>query len=115
MRERAEGRGRLIALTACLPKSATRKFLTMRVGRALRLMWTDLVFFLHHTQLDRLWAKWQIPEGRASKYVRSAARGSHEQASLADLISMGGLAPDVRAEDIIDAQARELCYRYQHR
>lgn len=80
--------------------------------RIVKLTLIDPVFFLHHTQLDRLWSKWQSQEGRAAKYVGSAAHDSQEQASLTDLIPMGGLAPDVRVQDIISTQAGELCYNY---
>ncbi|KAL2217410.1 hypothetical protein M432DRAFT_516476, partial [Thermoascus aurantiacus ATCC 26904] len=75
----------------------------------------DPVFFLHHTQLDRLWWKWQQiePQEQLTEYSGEAAYvDDSKDATLDDLIPLGGLAPDVRVRDIIDTESGLLCYRY---
>ena len=74
----------------------------------------DPVFFLHHTQLDRLWWRWQRanPKARLAQYVGKAAHGSGEKASLKDAIPMGDLAQSVLVSDIMDTESKLLCYRY---
>lgn len=73
------------------------------------------MFSLHHTQLDRLWWKWQQiePQKQLTEYLGEAAYvDDSKDATLDDLIILGGLAPDVRVRDIIDTESVLLCYRY---
>ncbi|MCJ1446932.1 MAG: hypothetical protein MMC23_007440, partial [Stictis urceolatum] len=74
----------------------------------------DPVFFLHHTQIDRLWWKWQDMdvEKRMWQYRGQKSHTSKEPASLTDIISMGGLAPDIVVESIIDTEGSLLHYSY---
>ena len=74
----------------------------------------DPVFFLHHGQLDRLWWTWQGMDGRKRRRVYSGKRShnSSEDASLDDVIPMGGLAPDTTVGSIIDTESGLLCYSY---
>ncbi|KAL8710083.1 MAG: hypothetical protein Q9225_007361, partial [Loekoesia sp. 1 TL-2023] len=64
----------------------------------------DPVFFLHHTQLDRMWWRWQhaMPEKRTEEYAGKASTDSNKKATLADMLYMGGLAPDIRVSDIMN-------------
>jgi tyrosinase len=71
------------------------------------------VFFLHHTQLDRLWWKWQTLHPEISTdYDGVTAHHMQERASLDDVLRMGGLAPDVAVAEIIDTHSGLLRYRY---
>lgn len=74
----------------------------------------DPVFFLHHGQLDRLWWTWQGMDERKRRRVYSGktSHNSSKDASLDDIIPMGGLAPDTTVGNIIDTQSGVLCYRY---
>lgn len=74
----------------------------------------DPVFFLHHTQLDRLWWTWQQrdPQNRKWQYRGLAAHNFTDPASLTDVIPMGGLAPDIKVAEIIDTESDLLCYIY---
>lgn len=76
----------------------------------------DPVFFLHHTQLDRLWWKWQQvdPKTRLEDYSGKAAYAyeSNSEASLKDSLPVGDLAPDVRVGNIMSTESELLCYRY---
>ena len=82
----------------------------MRLGSVDSLV--DPVFFLHHTQLDRLWRLWQERDldKHLWQYDGYASHKSEEEASLDDVIPMGGLGPDVFVKDIMDTRAGMLCY-----
>lgn len=75
---------------------------------------TDPVFFLHHTQLDRLWWTWQQrkPQQRLTEYGGKARHNSSKAATLEDIIPMGDLAPDVEVSSIMDTMGKLLCYKY---
>lgn len=74
----------------------------------------DPIFFLHHTQLDRLWFKWQQLDTtrRLRQYEGPLVKNSTERASTMDLVPMGGIAPDRPVAEIIDPHAGGLCYSY---
>ena len=74
----------------------------------------DPVFFLHHTQLDRLWWLWQQKDikNRLHQYRGAAASKSLEQASVKDLLPMGKLINDIEVMDILDTESGILCYNY---
>lgn len=74
----------------------------------------DPVFFLHHTQLDRLWWLWQQrqPNRGLDSYGGHKERHSVEMASLDDDLHYKGLAPDVKVKDVMDIENGMLCYQY---
>ncbi|KAI9376528.1 hypothetical protein BJX61DRAFT_538767 [Aspergillus egyptiacus] len=75
------------------------------------------LFFLHHAQVDRLWWKWQqeSPSDRQFDYSGQAAHLNATdvrfEASLDDVLLMGGLVEDVRVHDVMATDGR-LCYQY---
>lgn len=75
---------------------------------------SDPIFFLHHTQLDRLWWMWQQADihKRQTEYLGKAANNSTKVASLGDIIPMGGLSADIEVAEIMNTEADLLCYRY---
>ena len=74
----------------------------------------DPIFFLHHTQLDRLWWLWQRrqPGNGLTAYSGRKERHSIEMASMEDLIETQGLAEPVKVADLMDIQGELLCYDY---
>ncbi|KAH8596220.1 hypothetical protein B0O99DRAFT_571195 [Bisporella sp. PMI_857] len=74
----------------------------------------DPIFFLHHSQLDRLWWKWQKqnPVIRLSEYTGKSRNGSVEMAAMSDILPMGGLAPDMTVSTVMDTESEFLCYTY---
>ena len=83
----------------------------------------DPIFFLHHTQLDRLWWLWQQrnPADRTMLYEGHKERHSTEKAGLGDAIEMKGLDVDVTVRQVMNTQGKTiwkvnneelLCYRY---
>jgi len=49
---------------------------------------------------------------RGRMYNGMMSHNSTKDASLRDIISMGGLAPDTTVENIIGTENGLLCYRY---
>jgi tyrosinase len=49
---------------------------------------------------------------RLSEYTGKARSDSKDAASLSDVLPMGGLAPDIRASDVMNTESDFLCYRY---
>jgi len=80
----------------------------------------DPVFYLHHAQVDRLWWMWQHQGDGSNMYeyegtgenTRVYTNITHTQSSLDDFISIGQLADDVRAKDLMSTQSDMLCYIY---
>ncbi|KAF2272786.1 Di-copper centre-containing protein, partial [Westerdykella ornata] len=74
---------------------------------------SDPVFFLHHTQLDRLWWNWQRMNGsRLTDYSGVRTHNGKEPASSFDLLLMGGLAPDIPVAEVLHTTSNRLCYIY---
>ena len=80
----------------------------------------DPVFFLHHTQVDRLWWIWQQrnPGLRMSQYqgptdnIRLHANATGSNSTIEDVISLGTLAQNVYVKDMMSTQSDLLCYGY---
>ncbi|KAK4455207.1 monooxygenase [Podospora aff. communis PSN243] len=77
----------------------------------------DPLFFLHHTQVDRLWWLWQQqnPSARTMAYegTRPLPDGlAGPPATLNDPLLMAGLAPDGIVRDYMDVKGGKLCYTY---
>lgn len=66
---------------------------------------SDPVFFLHHTQLDRMWWEWQ----RRQKLRGTGIEGP---GNLDYLYPYGGLAPDKKVREIMSTESDLLCYTY---
>lgn len=80
-------------------------------------MHADPVFFLHHTQVDRLWWIWQQknPTIRSQEYNGPTVNFKHNNsgvASLDDMLYMGGLGKAVQVRDVMRTDTDLLCYRY---
>ncbi|KAI8931396.1 hypothetical protein NX059_011726 [Plenodomus lindquistii] len=75
----------------------------------------DPLFFLHHSQIDRLWANWQAlkPETRTMDFAGNRyARSTDMDATLDDNMSFMGLIPDAKVSDAMSIQTSRLCYSY---
>lgn len=65
----------------------------------------DPVFFLHHTQLDRLWWQWQTRHS-------SSLRGSREDDWVNEQFLFEGFAQDVKMSEVMNTESDLLCYSY---
>lgn len=77
-------------------------------------MSVDPVFFLHHVNLDKIWAQWQRKDlqKRLSAYNGKASNHSEEAAGLTDILDMGGLSRNVQVADVMDTEGGQFCYGY---
>ena len=77
----------------------------------------DPLFFLHHTQVDRLWWIWQQqnPGARTFAYngnIPNPDGSAGAAVTLNDKLPMGGLAADGIVRDVMDVKNAKLCYKY---
>ncbi|KAG8723370.1 hypothetical protein FRC09_003634 [Ceratobasidium sp. 395] len=81
----------------------------------------DAMFFLHHQNIDRLWAQWQGRGSRLQEYGGNTIQGQSQTddskyplAQLSDVMPMMGIRghPDMRVSDVMDTQGGFLCYKY---
>ncbi|KAB5593710.1 hypothetical protein CTheo_2893 [Ceratobasidium theobromae] len=77
-------------------------------------------FFLHHQQIDRIWALWQGRNAtRLQDYAGNTVQGQDPKdgsqfplANLTDALPMQGIRdlPDVTVADVMDTMSDKLCY-----
>lgn len=79
----------------------------------------DPVFWLHHTQVDRLWSMWQQrnPQKRLKEFHGPKTDFRHHEVEdgesfVTDVLPMAGLGEDVTVQDVMDTAGGLLCYRY---
>ncbi|KAK3309387.1 uncharacterized protein B0T15DRAFT_481108 [Chaetomium strumarium] len=75
----------------------------------------DPLFFLHHTQVDRLWWLWQQQDPAARTTAFGGPRTQDEdslEATLEDVMPFLGLAEDVQVSELMTTQSGRLCYVY---
>ncbi|KAF4551773.1 Tyrosinase-like protein 3 [Elsinoe fawcettii] len=79
----------------------------------------DPLFFLHHTQIDRLWYLWQQvdPQVRETEYSGYRTQEQFdgttpELAEKSDVMRMWGLAEEVKVEDFLSTTNERVCYEY---
>ncbi|QRV80132.1 tyrosinase [Ceratobasidium sp. AG-Ba] len=81
----------------------------------------DALFFLHHQNIDRLWAKWQGRGSRLREYAGNTVQGQDPTddwrfplAKLSDKMIMKRIRdlPDIRVADVMDTMSDNLCYVY---
>ncbi|KAK1831521.1 hypothetical protein QBC39DRAFT_92827 [Podospora conica] len=75
----------------------------------------DPLFFLHHTNVDRLWWLWQqkSPQTRTNAYNGYRIDGSDSApASLDDVLPMMKFAADRKVREFMDVKSAGLCYTY---
>jgi len=81
----------------------------------------DPTFYLHHTQLDRLWWIWQMQDLNkrlfdVTKTRTMANRPPSENGTLDDFSNLGVLAGDVKVRDLMSTMGGmggKLCYIYE--
>lgn len=72
------------------------------------------MFFLHHTNLDRLWSKWQASTaGGRSAYAGPKYDAAEAPAvALEDMLNVGGLLPSISVAAVMDTTDGIFCYEY---
>ncbi|KAK0388453.1 hypothetical protein NLU13_4697 [Sarocladium strictum] len=74
----------------------------------------DPIFYLHHTQLDRLWWLWQARDKKTRTKDYGGQGDGDKEVALTDILPMAGLDADIPVADIMDTEAGGLCYRYMY-
>ncbi|KAE9375970.1 Di-copper centre-containing protein [Stipitochalara longipes BDJ] len=73
----------------------------------------DPLFFLHHTQLDRLWWLWQKESpNRIREYNGRMESNSDQPASVNDRLPMDSLGVTIEVQDVLSTESSTLCYVY---
>ncbi|CAE6523734.1 unnamed protein product [Rhizoctonia solani] len=82
----------------------------------------DALFFLHHQQIDRLWAQWQgRNDTRLQDYRGNTVQGQGDTdgsryplAKLTDKLPTQGIRglPDLTVGEVMDTMSDKLCYVY---
>ena len=75
---------------------------------------SDPIFFLHHTQVDRLWYLWQQADlkNRMMAYEGGNGVPGGGAAKLEDIFPLAGLAENKMVSDLMDTMSGGLCYTY---
>lgn len=110
----------------------TRQMVRRCFGPSLKLLttnWlrecTDPLFFLLHSQLDRIWAAWQAFNSKNRYAIGGGVdqdlsnfdahpAGTGTPVTKDTVLYMSNLGPDAKVEDILDIQGGLLCYEYDN-
>ncbi|KAM7193255.1 hypothetical protein V8F33_007955 [Rhypophila sp. PSN 637] len=72
----------------------------------------DPIFFLHHAMVDKVWWQWQQRDPQNRTFAYKGVRNDGQNATLADVMPMLGLAADGVVRDYMDTKGGALCYVY---
>ena len=75
----------------------------------------DPIFYLHHTNLDRIWRKWQEIDPSSRLYQvsgRSSITPPYQNVTLDFGLDMGGFAPTKPIREVMDIHSGPMCYTY---
>ncbi|KJA26867.1 hypothetical protein HYPSUDRAFT_132147 [Hypholoma sublateritium FD-334 SS-4] len=81
----------------------------------------DPLFYLHHANLDRIWAEWQSANasrltdisGPVTQFGYPFGNATNTQnVTLVFPLSLGVIAPNVTVGDVMNTQGNTLCYTY---
>jgi len=83
----------------------------------------DPVFFLHHGQLDRVWAAWQAHDQRNRNAIAGGVvqdpdhfdahpLGTGTPVTKDTVLYMAGVGPDAKVKDVLSTTGGYLCYQY---
>ncbi|KAJ8462778.1 hypothetical protein ONZ45_g17812 [Pleurotus djamor] len=90
----------------------------LSVGGEMNDRWSspgDPVFYLHHTNLDRIWWMWQsrdMDKRLTDMSGRATEEPPYVNVTLEFELKMGPLAPLVPIRDVMDIRRTPLCYKY---
>lgn len=76
----------------------------------------DPIFFLHHANLDRYWAKWQGTDEKRIFDIggpKNAHQTNGPQTTLKDKLEMGEVGPTIDVEEVMNTRNDRLCYVYE--
>ncbi|KAI6383326.1 hypothetical protein MCOR25_000246 [Pyricularia grisea] len=75
----------------------------------------DPIFFLHHAFIDRIWWEWQNVDRDTRVYeLAGKVNDRNKRITLDYVLTMRGIQPDVRVQDVMDTYGDTLCYTYDY-
>ena len=77
-------------------------------------MSVDPIFYLHHSQLDRVWWLWQMRDKKDRVHDYGGIGDNDKNVTLADVLPLAGLDQDLTVADIMDTEGGGMCYRYMY-
>ncbi|KAI5841724.1 hypothetical protein BZA05DRAFT_464252 [Tricharina praecox] len=75
----------------------------------------DPIFFLHHTNVDRLWWTWQQadPDTRLTEYSGNRYQNDADtEATITDPVPMVGITDDTVVSELMSTETGPFCYTY---
>jgi tyrosinase len=75
---------------------------------------TDPIFYLHHSQLDRLWWLWQQRDLQNRLHDYNGEGDSDRNVTLQDTLPLAGLDEDITVLSIMGTESGGMCYRYMY-
>jgi tyrosinase len=99
------------------PSSSVAQYLTSPSNMS------DPIFFLHHTQLDRIWAVWQAHDQHNRNAIAGGViqdpdhfdahpLGTGTPVTEDTILYMAGVGPDAKVHDVLSTIGDYLCYQY---
>jgi len=76
---------------------------------------SEPLFFLHHSQIDRLWTKWQSQNPSRLTEITGPILPftSGPMVTLATILNLDVLSKNLTIADVMNTMGGALCYTYQ--
>ncbi|KAI8822694.1 uncharacterized protein EV422DRAFT_410468 [Fimicolochytrium jonesii] len=77
----------------------------------------DVLFFLHHNNVDRTWARWQTANPTLAATYNGPSNPASEamDAKATDMMPFGGLYPDIPVNKVFSTTSGDiLCYKFSN-
>jgi tyrosinase len=89
-------------------------FSNLHVQKAVPNKYIDPVFFLHHTQLDRLWWMWQQADYalRVEKISGKRIDNATDVETSNTALNISVFGPAIKAHETLDTKKKLFCYEY---
>ena len=74
----------------------------------------DPLFYMHHTNLDRIWWRWQeaSPERLYDISGRNSSSPPYGNVTLSYPLEMGDIGPTIPIRDVMDTRKAPSCFIY---
>lgn len=81
---------------------------------------SDPIFWMHHAFIDRVYYTWQLGNANRLSTIDSGVDANGKPLTLDTVLSMGGIAPDVKIRDVLNPLGGvniggvNFCYKYSY-
>ncbi|KAI0153968.1 hypothetical protein BJ166DRAFT_372560 [Pestalotiopsis sp. NC0098] len=93
------------------------------IGGVMQDVWSspsDPIFWMHHAFIDRVYYTWQLGNANRLSTIDSGVDANGKPLTLDTVLSMGGIAPDVKIRDVLNPLGGvniggvNFCYKYSY-